>query len=253
MRLLRSSLTACCIAFAVSSVKGETFSYVDGWVYSSLERVYDPIGGANFNTIPAAGSMVVNRDGSQVTTAYTFSQQSLRFDIRHLQVDGSVSNISHGFIHFRPSNDMYFSLSGIYNMLESVGYGEVRLNASLYDASAATYIFQNEQVGNLLSNERFTIGETAGSSWNHLSGSASGRLLAGKAYQFGFEFRLSTSDWPGGRSAEATGHVSMQLSDQPIGVPLPASFLGGVALIGLLSGHRARVVRRITRVNRTAV
>jgi hypothetical protein len=144
--------------------------------------------------------------------------------------------MSNGTIVFSLDQDAPYALSGGYSMS---GSGEIRLDGELFDLTAGTLLFANQQDTRVAtSDQSFYLGGTQGETNNLLSGSLEGSLLASHTYRFTYFALIGYREDSYGEE-RAAGRLSLVI------VPEPATAtLAGAGLVALAVGSRCRGSRR---------
>lgn len=177
------------------------------------------------DSLPYSSSHAVSSDTAAASTSYDFSNAGFAVqEIAHSR-PRRASASSQGVIFFSIDLDALYHISGSYGFV-GLGWREIQISAWLFDLTAGVELFQNSQQSGATANESFLLGEEGGDSFNSLSGSLVGELLAGHIYRFTYFTAIGSSE-AGDDNASAAGNIHLAV------VPEPGS--GTLLLVGLFA------------------
>jgi hypothetical protein len=178
MRRIIALLLSLCLCGTAS----EAFAAVLITFDETFAQVYDPTTGGNTSDIFNTGgtTAVATVPGYSSITTSIFNPTSMSGGFVQTRLGNQGGTVQGAVVtQFTTDANISYTAGGSYS--NSDGY--THLYGYLFDFTASSFVFLSEQVSPS-GPASFTLGGAAGSYYNSFSGSLTGTLLAGHAYQW---------------------------------------------------------------------
>jgi hypothetical protein len=182
----------------------ETFAQVADGMTANIADLFDPQGTTAFASLPGVSS-------TTTSTFFTTGNSGI-FSATFVQSrDGALNGGAYSAIEAAFTTDVNVPYTAVGTYWNSEGRGQ--LFSYLYDHTENSYPYLSDQVS-VGASAAFTLGETEGNFDNDNSGSLTGMLLPGHAYQWHVQV-FTDAYLAADRGANANGKVSLILGVVP--------------------------------------